>query len=276
MSPPAKHPRDPKDGAAGAEPKRRKCACGPENCAHLAGEALFVMTAAVEQGKIAAMRKTAKVLFDGAMAAWPAHVPGGFQLATYLVRALTTSRSESQAGRGVWTEEMIKAFEAGVSGNPNMSHTTEYLSQIVLTVEAALLVMDTYYDALCLTAQRILKLEPQHGPVFWLLFCAVAGWLRTEHNISFTTNALDVFNDIEKPRVITRGDAYYGIAGTGWVQRSMETPDAARRMRFRVIKMAIMCICGESATTVRLPPEMVNYIFKIAFGTTAERMIEQP
>ena len=61
-----------------------------------------------------------------------------------------------------------------------------------------------------------------------------------------------------------------------WVQRSMETPDAARQMRFRVVQMAIMCICGESATIVRLPPEMVNYIFKIAFGNTAQRMIAQP
>ena len=276
MSSPAKHPRDPEDNGGGAEPKRRKCARGPENCAHFASEALFVMTTDVEPGKIAAMRKTAKLLFAGAMAAWPTHVPGGFQLAMYLVRALTTSRSESQAGRGVWTDGMIRAFKSGVNGNPNMSHTTEYLSQTVLAVEAALLVMDTYYDALCLTAQRILKLEPQHGPVFWLLFCAVAGWLRTENNLSFTTKALDVFNDIQKPRVVTRGAAYYGIAGTGWVQRSMETPDAARQGRFRVIKMAIMCICGESATTVRLPPEMVDYIFKIAFGNTAQRMIAQP
>jgi hypothetical protein len=265
MSSSAKHPRGPEDDGG-----------GPQDCAHFAGEALFVMTADVGPGNIAAVRKTAKLLYAGAMAAWPTHKPGGFQLAMYLVRALTTSRSESQAGRAVWTDEMIGAFESGVNGNPNMSHTTEYLSQTVLAVEAALLVMDTYYDALCLTAQRILQLEPQHGPVFWLLFCAVAGWLRTENNLSFTTNALDVFNDIEKTRVITRGDAYYGIAGTGWVQRSMETPDAARQERFRVVKMAIMCICGKSATTVRLPPEMVDCIFRMAYGNTARQVVAQP
>jgi len=245
------------------------------NPAHLAGETLYVMTTVVEPGKIAAMREAAKSLYAGALAAWPTHVPGGFQLALYLVRALTTSRSESQAGRGVWTEEMIGAFPH-VNGNPNMSHTTEFLSQAVLAVEAALLVLDTYYDAMCLTAQRILKLETEHGPIFWLLFCAVAGWLRTERGVSFTTEALDVFNRIQKPRVVTRGAAYYGIAGTGWVQRSMETPDAARQERFRVVKMAVMCICGKSATTVRLPHEMVDCIFVMAFGSTAQRMIAQP
>ena len=125
-------------------------------------------------------------------------------------------------------------------------------------------------------AQRVLKLENHQGPIFWLLFCAVAGWLRTEKGLSFTTEALDVFNHINKPRVVTRGAAYYNIAGTGWVQRSMETPDAARQERFRVVEMAVMCICGESATTVRLPPEMVDCIFVMAFGNTAQRVVAQP
>ena len=247
----------------------------PSNCAHFTGEMIFIMTTEVKPDKIAAMREVARSLYAAAKCAWPDHVQGGFQLALYLVRALTTSRGEGQAGRRVWTESMIRAFP-DVHDNGGTNHTTRYLSERVLAVEACLLTLDSYYDAMCVTAQRFLKFKTHQGPVFWLLFCAVAGWLRTEENVSFTTDALEVFNRINAPRAIRRGAAYYGIAGTDWVRRSAETPDAARRERFEVVKTAVMCICGKRATTVRLPPEMVDCIVVMAFGNTARRVVAQP
>ena len=279
---PSGRARDPEDNGGGAEPKRRcpprapahKLSRLPSNCAQFSAEMIYVMTTGVTPGKIASMREVAKSLYAGALAAWPTHVPGGFQLALYLVRALTTSRSERQAGRRVWTREMIGAFPR-VNGNGTLSLTTEFLSKTVLAVEAALLVLDSYYDAMCLTAQRILKLEIHQGPIFWLLFCAVAGWVRTERGLSFTTEALDVFNRINKPKVICRGATYYNIAGTGWVQRSMETPDAARQGRFKTIKTAVMCFY-RYRVTVTLPTEMVDCIFTIAFGGIARRVLAQP